>query len=371
MPAKRDYYDVLGISKTTSADEIKKAYRKLALQYHPDKGGDAEKFKEISEAYAVLSDAQKRAQYDQFGPEGFAQQYSQEDIFRGAHFEDFQELFRQFGGDPFGGAFGSFFGGGRGRGRRRQYGADLETGVSVDLAEVAKGAHKTMEVFHTRECERCHGSRAEPGSGTKTCKTCNGRGQVQHVQRAGFMQFYTVTTCNTCHGEGKTIEQVCSICKGRGAVGVKEAVRITVPPGIEDGMSIRLEGMGEAGPDGAGDLYVRVQVQPHRILQRDGSDLYLDLPISFSQAVLGDSVEVPTLLGRDKLRIPAGTASHTLFRLRGEGLPHLRSGKKGDQYVRIIVEVPKSLTPKQKKLLEELDTELGRKKKGFFEGFFA
>jgi molecular chaperone DnaJ len=190
----KDYYDTLGISKTASVEEIKKAYRKLALQHHPDKGGDAEKFKEISEAYAVLSDPQKREQYDQFGPEGFSQQYSTEDIFRGAHFEDFEDLFRSFGIDPFGDLFGGF---GR-RARRKQYGADLETEVSITLEEAAQGTKKSIEVFHTKECPRCNGSRAEPGSPQTTCPPCNGKGQVQQTRSAGFMRFVTVTTCGAC-----------------------------------------------------------------------------------------------------------------------------------------------------------------------------
>src|SRR3989344_3029061 len=367
--SKRDYYDILGVSKTTANDEIKKAYRKLAMKYHPDKGGDAEKFKEISEAYAVLSDPHKRSQYDQFGPEGFSQQFSQEDIFRGAHFEDFEDLFRQFGASPFEDLFGSFFGGGYRS--RKQYGADIGAETTITLEEVAKGAKKTIEVYHTRECGRCHGSRAEPGSKLNVCGTCNGRGQVQHTRSAGFMRFVTVSTCSNCHGQGKTMETPCKTCSGRGAVGVKESVRITIPPGIQDGMHIRLENMGEAGPDGSGDLYVRVDIEPHKFFRRDNSDLYIDVPVSYTQAALGDSIEIPTLTGKAKLKIPSGTPSHTLFRLHDEGLPHLRTGKKGDEYIRAIIQVPKKANAHEKKLLKELDTEYKKRKKGFFENLFT
>lgn len=368
----KDYYDVLGVSKNAGTAEIKKAYRKLAMKHHPDKGGDAEKFKKISEAYAVLSDDKKRAQYDQFGPEGFAQQYTTEDIFRGAHFEDFEDLFRQFGmgASPFGDMFGSIFGRGYG-GRRKQYGSDLGAETTVTLDEVAKGAKKTINIYHTKECNRCHGTRAEPGTPLKKCRTCNGKGQVQHSRSAGFMRFYTVGLCNACRGEGKTVETSCKTCKGQGAVGVKESVRVHIPAGIQHGMHIRLENMGEAGPDGPGDLYVRVHVQPHRIFKRDNSDLYIDLPITYTQATLGDSVKVPTLFGKAKLKIPSGTKSHTLFRLHGEGLPHLRTGRKGDEYVRTIIQVPKHVGPKQKKLLKELDKEYSKKNKGFFDNLFS
>lgn len=370
-----DYYESLGVSRDASPDQIKQAYRKLALQFHPDRNKDAaatEKFKEISAAYAVLSDPQKRQQYDQYGPEGFAQQYSQEDIFRGAHFEDFEDLFRQFG---FGGdMFSSFFGmGGRGgsRGRRgRQYGPDIQAQATITLEEVAQGSRKSMDLNHSKACDRCHGSRAEPGSSQRTCAICRGHGQVQQTRSAGFMRFVTVGTCPTCHGEGRTIEKPCSGCKGRGAVGVKETVQVHIPAGIENGMNLRLEGLGEAGPDGPGDLYVQVHVQTHRIFRREGTDLYMDYPVSFAQAALGTTLDVPTLGGgKAKLKLPAGTQSHTLFRLRSEGLPNLRSGRKGDEYVQVVVEVPKSMSAQQKKLLEEFE-QLAGKKKGIFDGLF-
>ncbi len=364
MSAKGDYYEILGVAKNASADEIKGAYRKLALKYHPDRNkesGAEAKFKEISEAYAVLSDSEKRSKYDQYGHAGFDQMYSQEDIFRGANFNDFDDL---FGGDGlFGSMFGSMFGGGR---RRGDYGSDLQAEVEITLEEAAKGVKKDLVYSRSKVCDHCDGERAEPGSNTSRCETCKGRGQVQQARRAGPMQFVQVVTCPKCQGEGVSYDKPCSSCSGSGRTSVKEHLKVDIPAGIDSGMRLRLSDLGEYGSDGTGDLYVLVQVSDHKIFTREAEDLKLELPISFAQAALGAEIEVPTLFGRAKLTIPPGTASHTTFRLRGEGMPRLRKSGKGDELVRLIIDVPKKLSTRQKELLEEFENENKSKKKGFF-----
>ncbi len=373
MAEKRDYYEVLGVPKGASEDQIKQAYRKLALEFHPDrnKAPEAtEKFKEISEAYAVLSDQNKRAQYDQYGHAGFDQMYSQEDIFRTADFSDFQDMFESFGfgGGPFGSIFGSAFGGGargkRGGGRRREYGADLGANLEISLEEAAKGAKKEIDYRHTKACKKCGGSGAESGSGRKTCSSCGGSGQVQQSRRMGPMQFYTVTTCPRCHGEGAVIEKPCKVCNGSGRTSEYEHINVNIPAGIQSGMKLRLEDLGEYGRDGPGDLFVTIYVKKHARFERQGDDLWLEIPLSFTRAALGGDIKVPTLFGEDKLHIPAGTQSHTVFRLRGEGMPKLNRGGKGDLMVRVILEVPKKLSGKQKELLQQFDNE--GEKKGLF-----
>lgn len=373
MAEKKDYYEVLGVPKGASKDEIKNAYRKLALKFHPDRNKDhdaEERFKEISEAYAVLSDDQKRAQYDQFGHAGFDQMYSTEDIFRTADFSDFEDLFRQFGfggsafGSMFGPMFGSMFGSMGGRGRRmKDYGADLETAVEITLEEAAGGLKKDLSYHHNKACPRCKGGGSEPGSSRKTCPGCNGRGQVQQARRAGPMAFYTVTTCGKCRGQGTIVEHPCEECNGSGNVSEYEHIKVNVPAGIQNGMRLHLSGLGEYGPDGPGDLYVTVYVKEHGTFERSGDDLWTTLPISFPMATLGGEVDVPTLSGKAKLHIPAGTASHTVFRLKGEGMPRLQRSGKGDEMVRVVIEVPKKLSKKQKELLEELGKEDKKKKR--------
>ncbi len=368
MASKKDYYETLGVPKNAGADEIKSAYRKLALKFHPDRNKEpeaAERFKEISEAYAVLSDPKKREQYDAYGHAGFDQMYSQEDIFRGADFSDFDEVFRSFGFDPFGGMFGSFMRGHEG-GRMREYGADLETGVEISLEEAAKGAKSDISYHRSKACQRCGGSGSEPGSQRKVCGACQGRGQVQQARRAGPMSFYTVTTCGRCRGEGSVVEKPCRTCGGSGKTSSNEHIKVTIPAGIHSGMRLRLDGLGEYGRDGPGDLFVRVEIKPHELFQREGDDLLIELPLSFSRAAIGGSVDIPTMFGKDRLHVPPGTASHTVFRLKGEGMPRLGRGGKGDELVRVVIEVPKSLTKRQKELLEEFDKEGENKKKGFF-----
>ncbi|MEM4359238.1 MAG: molecular chaperone DnaJ [Candidatus Bilamarchaeaceae archaeon] len=370
---KRDYYEVLGVPRNASQDEIKRAYRRLAMQYHPDrnKSPDAEeKFKEISEAYAVLSDEQKRADYDAYGHVGFDRMYSAEDIFRGANFRDFEDLFRSFGfgsEDPFD-IFGSMFGFGRHGGRVYERGADLETKIEITLEEAAQGTKKKISYLRNAPCPRCRGSGAEPGSKLNACSKCGGSGQVRSTRRMGFMTFASISTCPNCRGTGRAYEKQCTECHGSGKKRKTEDVEIDIPPGIRTGMRFRMPGYGEYGKDGSGALYVYVTVKKHKIFERKGDDLIITVPISFAQAALGGEIDVPTLFGKTKLRIPEGTDSHAEFRIRGEGMPHFNSDSHGDLVVRTFVEVPKKLSKRQRELLKEFEEE-SKKKKGFF-GFF-
>lgn len=369
MPAKRDYYEILGVSRTATADEIKAAYRKLALQFHPDKNKDAgaeEKFKEISEAYAVLSDKDKRALYDQYGHAGFDQRFSEQDIFRGS---DIFDILRQmgmagfdqdsedpfasmfFGGSPFG-SFGRM--GGMGR-RSPQRGNDIGEVAQIEFKEAAKGAKKDVFITHHIPCKKCQGSGAEPGSQIRSCSKCGGKGAVRTSQRMGFMSFQSVITCPSCHGAGKAAEKSCSSCRGSGMEEKSETIEVAIPAGIEDGMRVRLEGQGEWGQGGAGDLYLQVRVKPDSRFEREGADVLYNLPISFSQAALGAEVSVPTIWGEVKMTIPQGTPSHKKFRLRGEGFPDLHGRGRGDEIVTVIVQIPSSLTSRQKELLREFE----------------
>jgi len=369
LAAKRDYYEILGIAKNSSASEIKKAYRKLAMKYHPDRSkeaGSEAKFKEISEAYAVLSDATKRKQYDQYGHAGFDQMYSREDIFRNANFSGFEDI---FGAEsPFGDMFAGMFGG---FGRRRNIGANLEAVIEISLEEAAKGVKKELNYHHSKTCPRCNGSRSEPGSPKKTCDSCGGKGRVRKVKRMGPMAFQTVGACDSCQGEGSIVEKPCKECGGAGSKSVQENIKVDIPAGIDNGMRIHLDGMGEYGRDGPGDLYVRVYVKDHKLFERNGEDLWLTVPITYTQAVLGDDIEVPSLFGKLKLKIPSGTQSHTVFRLSGEGMPRVQNYGKGDEMVRVIIDVPKKAGKKEKELLKELDKEYGKKRKGFFDKMFS
>lgn len=374
MASKRDYYEILGVKRSASKDEIKDAYRTLALKYHPDRNkeqGAEEKFKELSEAYAVLSDDQKKATYDQYGHAGFDQRYSQEDIFRGANFE---ELFREFG-FGFGGGhvddlfFSSFFGSPFGGGRRSRRGADLRYDIRITLEEAAKGAQKEISFKHNKECGLCLGSGAEPGSRIAACQKCGGAGQVRSSRRLGaFGSFTSVTTCPSCAGNGRRPEKECRECKGSGSQVYTEKLQVDIPAGVDTGSQLRLAGLGERGPSSGGDLYVFVHVAEHRLFKREEDDIYLETPISFSQAALGAEIEVPTLFGKAKLKIPAGTQTGAIFRMRGEGMPRVHARGRGDQLVRVITRTPTNLSEKQKKLLSELgDTP----KKGFFDTMFG
>ena len=375
MASKRDYYDILGVPRGATKDQIKDAYRTLAMKFHPDKNKDAgaeDKFKELSEAYAVLSDDQKRSTYDQYGHAGFDQRYSQEDIFRSANFDD---LFREFGfsfggsgGSPFDDLFSSAFFGGSPRRRGPARGADLRYDLQITLEEAAKGVEKELNYKHNKRCEHCNGSGAEPGSKIATCPTCKGRGQVQSVKRmSSFGSFTSITTCPTCAGNGSQPEKECRECHGSGSQITTEKLSVDIPAGVDTGSQLRLAGLGERGAGGNGDLYVFIHVKEHPIFKREEDDIYLETPVSFSQAALGAEIDVPTLTGKAKLKIPAGTQTHTVFRMKGEGMPRVRGRGKGDQLVRVIICTPTNLSEKQKKHLSELgDTP----KKGMFEGMF-
>ncbi len=371
---KKDYYEVLGVSKTASKDEIKKAYRKLAMKFHPDKNKDAGaegKFKEISEAYAVLSDEKKRADYDAYGHAGFDNMYSQEDIFRNANFQGFEDLFRNmgFGGgagaDPFD-IFGSMFGGGMGR--NMNVGHDLQTEVEITLEQAAKGTKKKMSYWRNAPCPKCGGSGGEPGSKLNTCSQCAGQGRVKQMRRMGPMTFATIAACPQCHGAGQSYEKSCRECSGSGKKRLSQDLNIDIPEGVRDGMRLRLGGYGEYEKDGAGNLYVYIKVQPHKIFQRFGDDLFITAPITFGQAAMGDKIEVPTLFGKTELKIPSGTSSHAEFRINNEGMPVFNNGGKGDLIVKTIVDIPKKLTKKQKELLKDFEGDY-KKKKGFFDWF--
>ncbi len=359
---KKDYYETLGVSKSSSKEEIKKAYKKLALQHHPDRGGDAEKFKEISEAYAVLSDDNKRKQYDQFGHQGFDQRFSQEDIFRNANFEDiFSEIFGG-GGDSI---FDMFFGGSRGR-RREQRGSDLHYEIEVEFEEAAFGTEKEINYPRTEACEKCNGSGSKDGKFEK-CDDCNGSGQVRKIQQSLFGTIQQIITCRTCHGSGKNIVNECKECGGSGLTSNIKELKIKIPAGIDDGNQIRVSGEGDVNREGKypGDLYVTVYVKPHKSFRREDNDIHIEQSISIAQAILGGEVEVPTLKGKEILKIPAGTQSHIVFRLKNLGIPFVNSKEKGDEYVKIIVEIPKKINKKQKEILERFEKE-GNKKFGLF-----
>lgn len=346
--AKRDYYEVLGVTRTATEQEIKSAYRKLAMQHHPDRnpGNHAaeEKFKECTEAYSVLIDTEKRQRYDQFGHAGVnGGGFSG---FDPANFQDFSDIF----GDLFSDFFGVNMGGGR-RGRP-QRGGDARADVTLTFEEAAFGKKTSVKVRRYEACDQCRGTGAAEGKGPTTCKSCGGRGQVRYQQ--GF--FSIARTCPACGGAGRVITDPCSKCKGETRVMQERTVDVSVPPGVEDGTRIRYQGQGDSGGIGgqAGDLYVVLHVKPHPFFEREGKDLYCSVPISFSQAALGAEIVIPTLDGEHKLKIPEGAQTGTTFRLRGKGLPALQSGGKGDLFVKVRVLTPSKLTKKQRELLEEL-----------------
>lgn len=366
MANKRDYYEVLGVAKNTSKDAIKDAYRKLALQYHPDrnKSPDAEeKFKEISEAYAVLSDDEKRRQYNTLGHSGFDQRYTTEDIFRGA---DFDSIFKDmgFGIGGFGDLFGAIFGG-RDFGERinqNLVGQDLEYDLEITLEEAAKGTEKEIEVPRTERCDVCGGSGAAPGTSAKTCPKCGGSGKIQNVQRDNFSMYVRVGACPTCRGKGRIIDSPCPNCRGSGLMRKRRRITVKIPAGIDDGYQLRLHGEGETPSGGGvpGDLYVLINVAPNRLFQRDGDDLLYDLMIGFPQAALGAEVPVPTLDGNAIVKIQAGTQQGEIIRLKGKGITRFRGYGNGDLLVRVHILVPERLTDSQRTLLEQLAKELGQ-----------
>jgi molecular chaperone DnaJ len=362
MSEKRDYYEVLGVPKDATKDQVKQAYRDLALKYHPDRNksqGAEEKFKEISEAYAVLSDDDKRAQYDRFGHAGISGRYSAEDIFRGA---DFDEIFRDlgFGFGGFGSIFDSLFGGRGGFGPRRpagpSQGRDIEHELTITLQQAAKDTEVDLEIPRRSVCENCRGSGVKPGTQPQTCPKCGGSGELRYVRNAGYTQIVQIATCDKCRGTGQIISHPCNVCNGTGVTKKHTKLEVKIPAGVDTNSVLRLTGEGEAGERGAppGDLYVIIRVQPDDIFERRGPDILYKLPVNYSQLVLGDDVSVPTLDGIVKLSIPPGTQSGTVLRLKGRGLPKLKSRGKGDQLVRILLRTPTKLTGEQKKLITEL-----------------
>ena len=359
MSAKRDYYEVLGVQKNASQDEIKAQYRKLALKFHPDrnKSHDAgEHFKEISEAYAILSDAEKRKIYDTHGHAGVDGRYSSEDIFRGARV-NFEDIFGGFGGGGFESIFESLFGkGGSGGfgGFGRERGADLVYDTTMTLEDVLKGKHEGIDIQKYVGCENCQGSGAAPGTSKRTCSVCHGQGQVRTTRNMGFSTFVTVHPCNTCRGQGKIIERPCNQCKGTGKVKGKKHLSFDIPPGVDSG-EYTIRGEGESTADGpSGDLIVRIHVKPHEKFKRDGPDIFYDATISMIDATLGKTIVIPTLEGTEKITVEQGTQPNSIIKLKGKGVPNAGGRGRGDQYVRLVINIPTKLDKHQKKILEEL-----------------
>jgi molecular chaperone DnaJ len=360
---KRDYYEILGVSKNATADEIKKAYRKVAMQYHPDRNpGDKtaeEKFKESAEAYEVLSDADKRAQYDRYGHAGLNGRGG----FGGGGNMNMDDIFSQFG-DIFGDdVFGSFFGGGRrgGGGASRPRGvrgSNLRVKIKLNYEEIAKGVTKNIKVKKYVGCTNCNGSGAKDKSSIQTCGTCGGSGQVRRVTNTFLGQMQTVTTCSACNGEGTTITAKCPVCKGEGRVYGEETVTIDIPAGVQEGMQLSVGGRGNAGERGGanGDLIVLIEEEQHSDLHRDGLNVAYELFISFTDATFGTQLEVPTIDGKAKIKIPAGTQSGKIFRLKGKGFPGVNSYEKGDQLIHVNVWTPQQLTTEEKTMLEKLSS---------------
>jgi len=363
MAEKRDYYEVLGIPRNASKDQIKDSYRTLAMQYHPDrnKAPEAEeKFKEISEAYAVLSDDQKRQQYDTLGHAGFDQRYTREDIFRGA---DFDTIFRDLG-FGFGDIFRQFFGGGFGGGfqERINRGQDLLYDIELTLEEAAKGTGKEIQFPRNEKCEVCQGSGASPGTSPKTCPRCNGAGKVQNMRKSSFTMYVQVVPCPTCKGRGQIIDIPCRNCQGTGIVRRRRTISVNIPVGIDDGYQLRLRGEGEMAANGGepGDLYVQMHLLPHESFVRDGDNLMYLLMVNYPQAALGGEVSVPTLEGPTNIKLRAGTQPGETIRIRGKGMPRFRGYGKGDFLIRIGISVPEKLTAQQRMLLEQLGKEFGQ-----------
>jgi molecular chaperone DnaJ len=362
MGQKRDYYEVLGVSRDASEEEVKKAYRKLAIKYHPDKNPGSkeaeERFKEVGEAYEVLRDSKLRAQYDRFGHEGVRQEFARAGAGGaggfgglGDAFRMFEEVFKEFGGGGFGG-FDDLFGEMQTREFAGERGADLQYKLELTFEEVAYGTEKKISIARFEQCPKCKGSGAEPGTEKTVCPVCHGNGQVRN--QMGF--FSLAQTCSNCRGSGEVVKSPCHKCRGQGVVQHRRDIKVKVPPGINTGSRLRIVGEGDAGLRGArsGDLYAAIQVLPHEIFERHDDDIYCRVPISFSQAALGTEVVVPTLNGKLRMTVPAGTQTGKTFRVRGRGVPHLHGYGRGDEYVEVVVETPTKLTKRQKELLREM-----------------
>ena len=344
MSAKRDYYEVLGVTKTSSLDEIKNQYRKLALKFHPDRNQSAdagEHFKEISEAYAILSDSEKKQTYDQHGHAGVDGRYSNDDIFQGR------------GGGGFNDIFESIFGRGGGGFTQQQRGSDLLYQTTVTLEDVLHGKKMEINLQKQIKCNNCQGSGSKPGTNKKTCTTCNGQGEVRQTRNMGFASFVTAAPCPTCQGQGSMIETPCGNCNGQGRIKGTKKVDFEIPPGIDSGDYV-VSNEGNEIPDGVnGDLVIRVKVQPHRFFNRDGKDIFYDQDISMIDAALGREINVPTLQGNEKIKVESGSQPNTIIKLKGKGVSHINSRGTGDQYVRMVVNIPKKLSKHQKNLLDE------------------
>jgi molecular chaperone DnaJ len=371
MMSKRDYYEVLNVSRTATNDEIKSSYRKLALKYHPDRNKSSEaeeKFKEISEAYAVLSDQEKRKRYDTYGHVGT------EEVFRGSE-DNFAEIFKDMGfggvGDIFEQIFGRMgggVGGGRGDpfgfgsrgGDRRIRGRDLLYDVDMTLEDVLKGTKQEIQIPSIENCTTCSGTGASPGTAPKKCPACNGQGQTRRVYNQNqFSTFISLETCNTCHGEGRIIEKPCNVCKGNGKINKTNTVKVDIPSGVEDGTTLRLSGKGEHIQGGVnGDLLVRIHVLPHNLFKvLDEGDLICNVDVSFIDMILGTEIRVPTLDGSEKLKIPSGTKANSIFKIKGKGLPRYGRFGRGNQYVKVEVQLPDKINDRQKNLLKDLAKE--------------
>lgn len=373
MSTKRDYYEVLGVSRDASASELKKAYRKLAIKYHPDKNPDdkeaEEKFKELGEAYEALSDDDKRAAYDRYGHAAF-ENGGAGSGFGGGGFHDASDIFSQVFGGAFGGGFEDIFGGGRRRRdpSGRQPGSDLRYDLEITLEEAAEGVQKELEIEKLESCSTCSGSGSKSGSGLKTCTTCGGRGVVTR-QHGIFVQ---QTECPDCHGAGQTISDPCPDCHGEGRRNQSTRIKINIPAGVDDGTRLRSTGNGDAGLRGGqpGDLYVFLHIKRHNVFEREENDLFCEVPLPFTTAALGGELEVPTLEGKSSIKIPAGTQGGTTFRLRNRGIKNLHTGGKGDLHVEVQVEVPIKLNSEQKEKLKNFSESIGATNNPMQESFF-
>lgn len=365
--SKRDYYEALGVSKTASADEIKKAFRKAAVKHHPDKeGGDESKFKEINEAYEVLKDQQKRQRYDQFGHAGVGGDSGGAGGFGGNPFGGFggQNVNFDFGDGGFGDIFGQFFGGSQEQRRGPKRGRDVETSLNLTFEQAIFGMDEKIELDMADECSHCHGSTVEPGYSMKTCPTCKGAGQQTRVMNTIFGQIQQAVTCETCKGTGNVPEKVCTVCRGKGTERRKQSINLKIPAGIDDGSTIRLKERGEAVGGGArGDLYVHVRVKAHKKFTREGDIILSEEHVSMVDAALGTEIDVDTVDGTVRMKVPAGTQSGADFKLSGHGVPHMRASSRGAHIVSVIVDTPTKLSKKQKELLEQFG---GAKKRSLF-----
>ena len=377
MADKRDYYEVLGVQKTASADDIKKAYRSLARKYHPDLHPDdkdcAEKFKEVNEAYEVLSDPSKKERYDQFGHAGVDPNYGGGGFGGGAGFNPFGDMGDIFE-NLFGGGFGGGFGGStRARADAPRRGQDIDTTVTIEFMEACMGVKRDIKINRLDKCPDCKGSGASAGSTPQTCPECGGRGQVKVAQRTPFGVISSQKTCTKCGGKGKIVSNPCSKCGGNGRIRVSKSLSVDIPAGIDDGQMLRVSGQGDAGVNGgpSGNLNVGVRVKNHPLFEREEYDIHCEIPITYAQAVMGDELVVPTIDGNVKYSIGEGTQTGTVFRLKGKGVKKLQRSERGDQYVKVYVEVPKNLDKKQKELLKEFEASLEdknyEKKKNFFD----